>query len=318
MRHIELKDADKSEFKAAGTAMVIGFFDGVHLGHQKIINKCIAAARGKGRASVALTFDRPPLNIRENRVHKRLILPYGEKIRIIGELGIDLAVTAVMKKSFLDLGPEEFCDRVLIGIFNVKELYIGRGFRFGKDAEGDTDFLKRYLGKKDIKVHEVDLIRSKGEVISSTVIRKYYKEGNIKRVAELLGRNPYLIGKVIRGAGRGKLIGVPTVNMSASSRLVIPRDGVYLGRVSKKQGTGPGMPSVINIGDNPTFGDRIKRVESHIIDFDGDLYGKKIMVEFNKRLRQEIKFNSAGELKEQIAEDIKKGRRYFKACKGAE
>jgi riboflavin kinase/FMN adenylyltransferase len=296
--------------------MVIGFFDGVHRGHQKIINLCIRKARYMGSISTALTFDHPPINILKNRIHKKLILTYDEKIEIIKDLGIDVIVAAGIEEGFLSLTPIQFCDQILIGLFNIRQLYIGKGFRFGKDAAGDTVFLRRHLGKNGIKVNEVSLVRSRGEAISSTMIRKYYSEGNIKRIRQLLGRDPYLKGEVVKGAGRGKKLGIPTVNIDADKNLVLPEDGVYLGNVSRSDYPADKMPAVINIGDNPTFGDAEKRIESHILDFNADLYKKMIRIDFLKRLRREIRFDEIEDLKKQIHRDIERARAYFRSRTG--
>jgi riboflavin kinase/FMN adenylyltransferase len=313
VRSIRLKDIKKDEFTGAGTVMVIGFFDGVHRGHQEIISLCVRQAKKTGGTSIALTFDLPPLNLRKNRLHKKLILTYDEKINLIKDMGIEFIVTAGISRRFLDLTPEQFCDRILVEVFDIEELYIGTGFRFGKDAAGDVAFLKKYLGKNNIKVNEVDLIKSRGEIISSTVIRKYYSEGNIKRIKQLLGRDPYLKGRVTKGSGRGKRLGIPTINIDADESLVLPADGVYLGTVSEEKDHSEKLPAVVNIGDNPTFGDRKKRVESHILDFDSDMYRKMIKIEFLERIREEIKFENVEDLIRQVKKDIEKGREYFRS-----
>lgn len=310
---IRLEDIKRKDHKGIGTAMVIGFFDGVHRGHQKIIRRCINKASETGGKSIAMTFDQPPVNILKNGPHKKLILAYEDKVNIIGELGTDMIVTAKIEKSFLELTPEEFCRDILVGLFDLKYLFIGKGFKFGKGASGNTAYLKKYLGGRNIIVKEVDLVQSRGEAISSTMIRKYYSQGNIRRIRQLLGREPFMKGEVLRGAGRGRKLGIPTVNIEPDSRLVLPDDGVYLGKVIDMGNPGQErMPAVINIGDNPTFGDRQKRIESHILDFEGDMYGKVIRVDFLERLREEIKFDTSHSLQKQIAKDISRARRYFK------
>ena len=317
IKDIRLKSLKKEDFAGSGTVMVIGFFDGVHRGHQEIIRLCIKKAKDIESISAALTFDQPPINILKNRMQKKLILTYDEKIRIIKDLGIDFVVTAGIEKSFLSLSPEEFCDRILIGLFNIRELYIGEGFVFGKGAAGDTGFLRKYLGRSGIKVNEVGLVRSRGEAISSTMIRKYYSEGNIKRIRQFLGRDPYIRGKVKKGAGRGKKLGIPTVNIEAGTEPGIAHeDGVYLGTVSTEDSPENKMPSVINVGDNPTFGDTEKRIESHILDFDGDLYNEEIRVDFLERLRPEIRFEKVEDLKMQIQKDIKRARAILQVLTG--
>lgn len=292
--------------------MIIGFFDGVHRGHQKIMNICKARSMEKKGLSTALTFDRPPLNILKKRVYKKLILPYTEKINIIESLGIDIIVTAEIGMEFLSLSPEEFCDDILIGLFNIRELFIGHGFRFGRGGCGDVRFLKQYLGTRRVKVNEISLTKSRGEVVSSTVIRKYYLEGDIKRIKELLGRDPCIKGKVIKGAGRGKKLGFPTANIDVCESLVVPGDGVYFGKISISNNDAGELPVVINIGDNPTFGDSKKWVESHILDFDGKIYDEDIRITFLKKLRKEIKFETGEGLIGQIKKDIDDARLFFK------
>jgi riboflavin kinase/FMN adenylyltransferase len=312
VKNIRLKDIKKEDLAGTGAVMVIGFFDGVHQGHQEIIKRCIKKASETGGKSIAMTFDQPPVNILKNGLHKKLILTYEDKVNIIAGMGTDLVVTAKIEKDFLEMTPEKFCRDILVGLFDIKHLFIGQGFRFGKSAAGDTAFLRKYLGSRDIIVSEVELVHNQGEAISSTMIRKYYSQGNIGRVRQLLGRDPFMKGEVVKGAGRGRKLGVPTVNIDPDPRLVLPEDGVYLGKVIDLKGSSLKMPAIINIGDNPTFGDRQKRVESHILDFEGEMYGKIIRVDFLERLREEIKFDTADDLKKQIAKDIGRARYYFK------
>jgi len=232
-RKLKLSDIEKDQFNGLEPVMVIGFFDGVHKGHQKIINMCKDSSGKKGRASIILTFDRPPLNVVKSRTYKKLILPFKEKLKILEEIGVDFIITAEIGPEFLRMSPEDFCKDVLLEKFGVKELFIGEGFRFGYRASGDVGLLKSYLRSAGVRVNEVKLLGSNdGEVISSTTIRDYYKEGNILKIRELLGRDPYINGVVVKGAGRGEGLGFPTANLDVSDTLVIPRDGVYFGTVS--------------------------------------------------------------------------------------
>ena len=311
-RKLELKDIKKNQFRDGPAIMVIGFFDGVHRGHQKIIEMCCARSRERKGLSVALTFDRPPLNILKNKMYKKLILPYKEKIEIIESLGIDIIATAIAGREFLNLSPEGFCDDILIGLFDIKELFIGRGFRFGRDGSGDVRLLKQYLGRYKIKVNEISLAESCGEVISSTAIRVYYQKGNIRKIKELLGRDPYIKGKVIKGAGRGRKLGFPTANIDVCNSLVVPGDGVYFGKISIGEYNGEELPVMINIGDNPTFGGSKKWVESHILDFNDNIYNKDIRIVFLKKLREEIKFETGDGLIRQIKKDIDDAGVFFK------
>ena len=310
---LKLSDIEKKQFSGLDPVMVIGFFDGVHKGHQKIINMCKDSSGKKGRASIILTFDRPPLNVVKSRTYKKLILPFKEKLKILEDIGVDFIVTAEISPEFLSFSPGDFCKDILLGIFGVKELFIGKGFRFGYRASGDVGLLKSYLESAGVRVNEVKLLGSdEGEVISSTTIRDYYKEGNILKIRKLLGRDPYIKGMVVKGAGRGEDLGFPTANLDISDTLVIPSDGVYFGTVSMMDGDGSLQPAIINIGNNPTFGTSKKWIEAHILDFNKKLYDKEIKINFLKRHRDEVKFNNSDELINKIRKDAGQARIFFK------
>ncbi len=311
-RKLKLSDIGKNQFSGLDPVMVIGFFDGVHKGHQKIIDMCKDSSAKKGTASIILTFDRPPLNIVKSRTYKKLILPFNEKLKILEDTGVDFIVTVEISPEFLSLSPKDFCKDILLEIFGVKELFIGEGFRFGYKASGDVGLLKSYLGSAGVRVNEVRLLSDEDKVISSTAIRDYYKEGNILKVRKLLGRDPYINGIVIKGAGRGEDLGFPTANLDISDTLIIPRDGVYFGTVSIVGDDASRLPATINIGDNPTFGISKKWIEAHIMDFNRELYDKEIKIKFLKRHRDEVKFHNTDELVDQIRKDVEQARIYFK------
>ena len=311
-RKIKLSDIAKNQFRGMDPVMVIGFFDGVHKGHQEIIKMCKDSSVKKGAVSIILTFDRPPLNVVKSRTYKKLILPFKEKLKILEDIGVDFIVTAEISPDFLRLSPEVFCKEILLGIFGVKELFIGEGFRFGYRAGGDVRLLKSCLEPSGVKVNEVKLLGSDGsEAISSTTIRDYYAKGNISRIRKLLGRDPYINGVVVKGAGRGEGLGFPTANLDVCDTLVVPMDGVYIGTVTIVEDNGSQLPAIINIGNNPTFGISKKWIEAHILDFNKKLYGKEIKIMFLERHRDEVKFNSSEELIDQIRKDAVQARNYF-------
>ena len=312
-RKLKLNNISKDQFSGLDPVMVIGFFDGVHKGHQKIINMCKDSSDKKGAASIILTFDRPPLNVVKSRTYKKLIFPFKEKLKILEDTGVDFIITAEISPEFLKLSPECFCKDILLGIFGVKELFIGEGFRFGYRASGDVGLLKSCLEPSGVKVNEVRLLGSDvAEAISSTTIRDYYAEGNISKIRNLLGRDPYINGVVVKGAGRGKRLGFPTANLDVCDTLVVPRDGVYFGTVSIMEDDRSLLPAIINIGDNPTFGISKKWIEAYIIDFDKRIYDKEIKIKFLDRHRDEVKFNSSDELIDQIRKDLRQARNFFK------
>jgi riboflavin kinase/FMN adenylyltransferase len=307
----ELKNIGTKDFKHKKPVIVIGFFDGVHLGHRRIIEACVNRARKVKGDSMVLTFIQPPINVVKDRMYKRLIIPFREKIRIIGSLGVDYIITADFNPAFLKLKPGEFCRDILIKKLNIKEILVGKGFRFGFNAEGDISFLKKFFRPLDVRVDEIPLLKLDGETVSSTGIRKYYSEGDIKKIRLLLGRDPQVKGTVIKGAGRGRRLGFPTANINISRIFITPKDGVYLGKVSIESIKGGLLPAVINIGDNPTFRDTKSWVETFIIDFEKNLYGKKIKIFFLERLRDEIEFKDEKKLIRQMKIDLQYAYKYF-------
>jgi riboflavin kinase / FMN adenylyltransferase len=328
---IRLEKLDYSMFRDTGTTAVIGFFDGVHTGHKKIIKLCVDKAKSMGMASLVFTFDKPPLNIIKGKLDKKLITSYCDRIDLIKKIGVDYIVVAKFNTEFAELEPGQFCRDILKARLNAREVFIGRGFKFGKNSAGDADFLKSFFrGKKPaVNINVIDIYKIGQVPVSSTTIRKLYSEGNIEKITEFLGRFPSIKGKVVKGDQRGRIIGFPTANIDVFEKYITLKDGVYAGYISICTKTVPvcrssaatgvngsfKMPSVVNIGNNPTFKGNRKWIESHILDFDADIYGQKIEVVFLKRLRDEISFESKEELIKQIKSDIAFAEKYFMEAK---
>ncbi len=310
---LELEKIDNSYFRNKNAVVVIGFFDGVHLGHKKIIETCVEKARKIKGVSIVMTFNKPPLNVIKNGMYKKLIISYEEKIKIINSLGVNFIVTANFDSDFLMLEPGQFCRDVLINKFYIREIFVGSGFRFGFEARGDVLFLKRFLMPYNIKVNVVPLLKIKGVVVSSTNIRKYYSEGKIEEIRDLLGRNPQVEGVVVRGAGRGKQLGFPTANIDVCEVFVTPKDGVYLGTVGIDGDENKLFPAIINVGDNPTFRESKKWIEAFIINFKNNIYKRKIRISFLERLRDEIIFEGKDKLINQMRLDLEYASKYFKS-----
>ena len=307
---LELKNIENRYFDNKNPVIVIGFFDGVHLGHRKIIEACVnRAGKIKGR-SIVFTFNQPPINVIKKKMYKKLIIPYKEKIKIIGDLGVDYIVTADFSPDFLKLKPDQFCRDILMEKFHIGEILVGDGFRFGFNAEGDIKFLRKFFKPFNIRVHSVPILKIRGETASSTNIRKHYSRGEIRKIKDLLGRNPEVEGTVIRGSGRGKTLGFPTANIDVSQIFITPKDGVYLGEV-EIDGGGRQLPAVINIGDNPTFKDSKRWIEAYIINFGKDIYRKKIRMIFIERIRDEMKFKDKDRLIDQMKIDLQYACKYF-------
>jgi len=308
---LELKRIDKNYFKDKNAVAVIGFFDGVHLGHRNILESCIKKAKKINGVSIVLTFNKPPLNVIKSRMFKRLIIPYDEKIKILSGLGVDYIVTADFDSDFLEMEPDLFCRDILIGRFHIKEIFVGSGFNFGFKAKGNVLFLKSFLKPYGIKVNVVSLLKIKNEIVSSTNIRKYYSQGKINNIKNLLGRYPQVQGIVMKGAGRGRQLGFPTANIDICEIFVAPKDGVYLGTVEIGGSRHKPLPAIINVGDNPTFKESKKWVEAFIINFKDNIYHKKIRISFLKRLRDEIVFEDKDKLITQMKLDLKHAGNYF-------
>jgi len=309
---LELEKIEDNYFKSENPVVVVGFFDGVHLGHKKIISACIKKAKKLNSVSVVLTFNKPPINVIKNEMYKKLIISYEEKVRIIDNLGVDYIVTANIDSNFLTLSPQQFCEDILVKKFHVKEIFVGDGFHFGFKAKGDVLFLKKFFKPYNVKINIVPLHKVAGEVVSSTSIRKYYSEGRIKKIANLLGRSPQIEGVVTRGAGRGRKLGFPTANIDVCEVFITPKDGVYLGTVLINKNENKLFPAIINVGDNPTFKESKKWIEAFLLNFEGNIYGKRIKITFLERLRDEISFESKGKLIDQIKRDLEIANKYFK------
>jgi riboflavin kinase/FMN adenylyltransferase len=300
----------KSSYFKEKTAVVIGFFDGVHKGHADIIKKCVARSIQTGQESLALTFNKPPRNIISGKKEKKLIISFKEKTSIIHRLGIKKIVTVDFDKHFAELSPYQFCEEIIKKKLNAAEIFIGENFKFGKDVLGNARFLTDFFAQSEIKVNVIELLKINGITVSSTEIRKYFKSGDIDNIKLFMGRYPIISGKVIRGFSRGGKFGFPTANIELDEKYMIPRKGVYFARI-KIQGIKHKLPCVVNIGNNPTFNVKKLLLEAHIIEFNENIYGKLIKVELIRYHRPELKFTKENQLIVQIKSDIKEGIEFF-------
>ena len=286
----------------------IGVFDGVHVGHQMLLREVVSQARAHRASAVVVTFDRHPLELLSPPDAPQLITTLRQRAEVFDELGIGVLLVLRFDDSLRNLEAEEFIDRVLVGGLGVVHLVVGDNFRFGHGGEGTTQSLADAGPSKGFTVEVFSLLEGEGvpEAVSSSLIRRQLADGEVERVAEELGRPFRLEGHVVKGAGRGRSLGIPTANLDVPAKVILPKIGVYAGRMDWK---GERHPAVINVGYNPTFEDRDRPiVEVHALDFDGDLYGEVIGVEFTHRLRDELKFPDAESLMEEIRKDITKAR----------
>ncbi|HEU5491413.1 MAG TPA: riboflavin biosynthesis protein RibF [Gaiellaceae bacterium] len=273
---------DPSELEARPRAVAIGSFDGVHRGHLAVID----AVRATGRESTVITFDPHPRIALGNRVE--LLTTLERRLELLEEAGVAAVVVASFTRELQQLTPEEFAERFLRAT-GVEVVVAGEDFRFGVRRSGDLALLKR-LGYDVVVVPELP-------GVSSTAVRAALGEGDMAEAAAMLGRPFELDGVVVAGDQRGGTLGYPTANLSLEPDLACPRYGIYAG-------FGLGHRAAISIGTNPHYGGTERRIEPYLLDFDGDLYGKRLVVELWERLRDEAVFGSEAELVEQIARDV--------------
>jgi len=291
------------------TALAIGVFDGVHLGHRYLLSQLTEVATENGLLSGVVTFRQHPREI----VAPGTTLPYlttvEERGCLLRQAGIDLVVPLSFTTMTAQLTAREFVSQLHVHL-RMRSLVIGPDFALGKDREGTATVLNE-LGKEiGFTVTSVSSKTNGNDIISSTAIRNAMAEGDMARVTRLLGRDYSLGGEVIRGAGRGANIGFPTANLAVDPGRALPPEGVY---ATWAHVDGLTYPSMTNIGRNPTFGDNERTVEAFLLDFDGDLYGRWMEIHIVARLRDEKKFDSVEQLKAQIAADVATGKAILEA-----
>jgi riboflavin kinase / FMN adenylyltransferase len=307
MKWIRSQEQAIPHFKAS--VLTIGNFDGVHLGHQKLLKTVVTLARENNTESVACTFRPHPRTVlKPNEPHHRLF-DYKDQVEMMTVIGMDYLVEEKFSKDFSLMSADEFLTSYVEKIFNPVHIVVGYDFSFGKSRTGNLDFLKDYCLQKGVGLTVVEACEKDGTVVSSSQIRMYLEHGELEKAASFLGRPYYLRGPVRVGYKRGRTLGVPTANISPEIEF-IPRKGVYFtwAYLGEKK-----YASITNIGNNPTFehSDSYLKVETHIFDFDQDIYGEHLKVELIHFLRDEIKFNSIELLKVQIFNDLNSARKFF-------
>lgn len=279
--------------------VALGNFDGLHRAHTAIIKNCCRYARENGIESCVLLFSDHTLNVITKQKIK-LLTNEKEKLEILDELGVDSVYIRDFDSEFMHLSPVEFIE-MLIEKLNPRAVCVGYDYRFGYKASGDVTALKEFGEKYGFDVIVTDEMKTSGVTIKSTKIRELVAEGDIEQAELFLGRPFSLTGVVVSGLQNGHKLGTPTANVQYSDNKILPKGGVYMGYTTVD---GVSYDSVINVGNNPTFEAKKITVESHILNFDDDIYGKTVKVDFVKRIRGDKKFNSIDELKEQIKNDI--------------
>ena len=280
--------------------ITIGAFDGIHLGHRVLLERLVREARSQGLVSLVITFCQHPLKLLSPKDAPPFIASLPENIRLIKELGVDIVVPLTFNAELAGIQAQTFV-LLLQHYLKMKGLILGWDFAMGCHREGTLGILTE-LGKKlGFTVEVVPAVKLKGEIVSSTAIRKALQAGNIAKANAMLGRPFSLEGRVVAGEGRGAGLGFPTANLDIDPEQVVPAEGVYATTAFLKRGA---ADSVTSISRCPTFDGRDRTVEVHLLDFEGDIYRQTLRIDIIEHLRGILRFESAGALKEQIAKDI--------------
>ncbi len=287
------------------TVVTIGFFDGVHVGHRAVLGRAVQEAAARGVRSVAVTFDRHPREILTPGREPRLLTTVERKAELITATGIDMVVVLEFSETFSRWPAEDFISRVLVEGLHVVHAVVGADFTFGFKALGTPETLIALGPAYGFTAERVELLHLGDRRVSSSSIREALVAGDLDWPERALGRRFVLDGTVVRGAGRGAGLGWPTANLRTVPRLLLPGSGIYAGRASIPGGE---RVAAINVGTNPTFGVEPLHVESYLLDFEGDLLGQPMAIEFWARLRDELRFDTAEELSRVIAEDVSRTR----------
>jgi riboflavin kinase/FMN adenylyltransferase len=288
--------------------LTLGVFDGLHLGHQLILSRVVERARALGAAPTVVTFDPHPRAVLHPESAPPLLQTFDQKVEAFGVLGVEQTIVVRFTREFARVSAEEFLKDVVHERLQAREVYLGRGFAFGRGREGNIELLRRVSRELGFAAFEVPEVRLRGQRISSSRIRELLAAGRVNLARRMLGRPYGVEGRVVRGYERGRTIGFPTANLRPANR-VIPRGGVY---VTATLIEGSWRRSVTNVGVRPTFEKEAEpSVETYVMDWGGDLYGDVVRVRFLHRLRDERRFSGVEELKEQINRDAARARKYF-------
>lgn len=301
------------EFSKIHNAVVtIGTFDGVHIGHQKIISRLVEVARQKGGEAVILTFfPHPRMILHPDDLNIKLISTMDEKAERLAELGIDHLIITPFTRDFSNLTPQEYIREILVDKIGTSQIIIGYDHRFGKDRKGGLEELQKFASDFGFEVEEIPEQDINDVSVSSTKIRNAILSGDVKTAHDFLGYAFHLTGKVIKGDQLGRKLGFPTANLYiAESYKLIPADGIYAVSIEFKNGS-TGLKSakgMAYIGHRPTINGMTRNIEVNIFDFNEDLYGQTIRINFQEYLRADQKFNSLEELRKQLIKDEKAAR----------
>lgn len=304
--------SDIDSYKACPAAVCVGVFDGLHLGHRALLARLVAEARSRNLTSVVLTFDPHPREVLSKGNDRVGILSTAaERTELLAGTGVDRIVVVPFTRQFSDLTARQFIGQWLRDKIGTRLLLMGYNHRFGSDDVEPEDYVP-LAAQEGVEAIRDGAFRLPGDVkVSSSEVRKALSEGLVEKAATLLGREYSFRGSVVHGDALGRSLGAPTANVELEDeRKLIPADGVYSGLVSV--GGGDSLQAVINVGTRPTVGGSDRRIEAHIIGFEGDIYGQNAVVTFHERLRDEQKFADVDSLAAQIREDVRNAALSFK------
>jgi riboflavin kinase/FMN adenylyltransferase len=282
-------------------SVAVGNFDGVHRGHQALVAAAVARSRATGGAAVVLTFDPHPARVLRPQEAPAALTTLAQKEELVAALGIDRLVVVEFDTRLAALSPEAFAREVLQQALGARHVVVGESFRFGRAREGDPRRLEALGASLGFAVEVVPPLLEGGRAISSSRVREALESGDVGEARTLLGRDYFVDGEVVRGDGRGRTIGVPTANLAPEEQ-ILPANGVYAARC--RTGAGAWHAAAVNVGERPTFGGGRVRLEAHLLDFEGDLYGARLRMAFHERLRGEQRFDGKDALVAQIRRDI--------------
>lgn len=289
------------------SVVTIGVFDGVHRGHQYLIQQLVKEARARGHAAVALTFfPHPDVVIRGLSGRYYLTTP-DQRAQLLGDLGIDYVITLPFDDQIRNIRAADFVDQ-MIAHLRLQSLWVGTDFALGYQREGNVTFLREQGAQKSFSVEVIDLLMEENAAISSSTIRAALQQGNVEEAREMLGRSYSVSGEVVHGEKRGRALGFPTANIDVWSEQVVPGNGIYAGWALLG---GERFMAVTNVGTRPTFDGQNLTVEAYLLDFDRDIYGETLTFTFESYLRPELRFNDVQELIVQMGADVEAGRAYL-------
>lgn len=293
--------------EAAGAPVIValGFFDGVHVGHQRLVATTIERARALGVEAALLTFKHHPMQVVRPESAPLALTTFDEKIAVLATTGLDATICCAFDAAFSQLSPEAFVNDVVVARLGAVGVVAGPNYRFGAGGRGDVPLLESLGAKAGVGVDIVAPVELDGGLVSSTRIRTCVAEGAVEEAARLLGRPYFAYGRVVHGDKRGRTIGFPTANLEVGEGKLLPADGVYAVRVRIGDAWHDG---VANLGVRPTFGERRRVLEAHLFGVDADLYGREAEIAFARRIREERRFDDVRALIAQIDRDVEAAR----------